>query len=63
MKNVLEDMYFSGTFPYDHVVVDEGQDFGSEILEQTDILQLIHDLIIDNEEKTELFMCFTTGYN
>lgn len=58
MKNVLEDMYFSGTFPYDHVVVDEGQDFGSEILEQTDILQLIHDLIIDNEEKNGTFYVF-----
>lgn len=58
MKNVLEDMYFSGVFPYDHVVVDEGQDFGSEILEQTDILQLIHDLIIDNEEKNGTFYVF-----
>lgn len=58
MKNVLEDMYFSGTFPYNHVVVDEGQDFGSEILEQTDILQLIHDLIIDNEEKNGTFYVF-----
>lgn len=58
MKNVLEDMYFSGTFPYDHVVVDEGQDFGSEILEQTDILQLIHDLVIDNEEKNGTFYVF-----
>ena len=58
MKNVLEDMYFSGAFPYDHVVVDEGQDFGSEILEQTDILQLIHDLIIDNEEKNGTFYVF-----
>lgn len=58
MKNVLEDMYFSSTFPYDHVVVDEGQDFGSEILEQTDILQLIHDLIIDNEEKNGTFYVF-----
>ena len=48
----------SGTFPYDHVVVDEGQDFGSEILEQTDILQLIHDLIIDNEEKNGTFYVF-----
>ena len=58
MKNVLEDMYFSGAFPYDHVVVDEGQDFGSEILEQTDILQLIHDLIIYNEEKNGTFYVF-----
>lgn len=58
MKNVLEDMYFSGAFPYDHVVVDEGQDFGSEILEQTDILQLIHDLIFDNEEKNGTFYVF-----
>ena len=58
MKNILEDMYLSGTFPYDHVVVDEGQDFGSEILEETDILQLIHDLIIDNGEKNGTFYVF-----
>lgn len=43
----LEDYYISGSFPYKHVIIDEGQDFGSEAIEETDIIQLIHDIIVD----------------
>ena len=48
LKSKLEDCYISGTFPFKHVIVDEGQDFGSEIIEETDIIQLIHDIVVDS---------------
>lgn len=47
LKSKLEDYYISGSFPYKHVIIDEGQDFGSEAIEETDIIQLIHDIIVD----------------
>lgn len=50
LKNKLEDYYISGSFPYKHVIIDEGQDFGSESIEETDIIQLIHDIIVDADQ-------------
>ncbi len=40
-KNRLEDMYISSSFPFKHVIVDEGQDFGKNRIEESDILELI----------------------
>lgn len=31
-------------------IIDEGQDFGSEAIEETDIIQLIHDIIVDADQ-------------
>lgn len=50
LKSKLEDYYISGSFPYKHVVIDEGQDFGSEAIEETDIIQLIYDIIVDSDQ-------------
>ena len=54
----LEDMYLTGTFPYMHVIVDEGQDFGTEDIEESDVLQIIHDTIMDNDEIEGTFYVF-----
>lgn len=52
------DMFLSGTFPYIHVIVDEGQDFGRDEIEETDLLQTIHDGIVNNEEVNGTFYVF-----
>lgn len=46
LRAKLEDYYISDSFPYKHVIIDEGQDFGIEAIEETDIIQLIHDIIV-----------------
>jgi len=51
-KECLEEMYLSDTFPYTHVIVDEGQDFGRDNIEEADILQVIHDAVVDNNSGT-----------
>lgn len=48
-KSKLEDMYLLGSFPFTHVVIDEGQDFGREGISDCDIIQLIHDIILDRD--------------
>lgn len=50
LKSKLEDCYISGTFPFKHVIIDEGQDFGSEAIEETDIIQLTRDIIVDADQ-------------
>lgn len=54
---ILE-MYLSGKFPYVHVIVDEGQDFGKDMMEEADLLQTIHDAVIDNDELPGTFYVF-----
>lgn len=48
-QEVIEDMYLTESFPYMHVIVDEGQDFGNEKIEETNILQVINDTVVDRD--------------
>lgn len=50
LKSRLEDYYISGNFPFKHVIIDEGQDFGNDDIEEADIIQLIHDIIVDTDQ-------------
>ena len=52
------DMYLTGSFPYKHVIVDEGQDFGKNEIEESDLLQAIHDTVVDNDEVDGTFYVF-----
>lgn len=58
LKLVLEDIYFSGNFEYKHVIIDEGQDFGQEVLEESDIIQLLKDIVVDNDKTKGTFYIF-----
>ena len=51
-------MYFSHGFPYRHVIVDEGQDFGMDNIAETDILEIIRDIITDDETVEGSFYIF-----
>lgn len=52
------DMYLTGSFPYKHVIVDEGQDFGRDEIEESDLLQAIHDTVVENDEVDGTFYVF-----
>lgn len=58
LKQKLDDMYLSERFPYKHVIIDEGQDFGMDDIEESDILQAIKDIITDNTELDGTFYIF-----
>lgn len=58
LKDKLETMYFNGSFPYKHVIVDEGQDFGMENIEESDILEIIKAIITDGEDEGSTFYIF-----
>lgn len=57
LKEKLEDMYCDGTFPYQHIIIDEGQDFGKVEAEE-DLIDLLKVNAIDNEERRGTFYLF-----
>ena len=58
LRSYLEDMYLSEAFPYQHVIVDEGQDFGIDIIDEADILQQIKEIIADTKPQNGTFYVF-----
>lgn len=61
-KNILEDMYISGNFPYKHIIIDEGQDFGNELIEEAEIIDILYDIIADHESFGGSFYVFYDRY-
>ena len=58
LNSILEDMWESGNFPYQHIVVDEGQDFGSIETEETDILETLRAIIEDTKENGSFYVFY-----
>ena len=57
-RKKLKDYAAFYSFPYDHVIVDEGQDFGRDEIENAKLLELLHDAVLADAESKTLFMCF-----
>lgn len=58
LKANLEKMLIDNSFPYKHVIIDEGQDFGKIEIEEEDIIELLKKNTIDNEERNGTFYLF-----
>lgn len=58
LNEVLIEMYDRGIFPYKHVIIDEGQDFGKYDIEEEEILDLLKANVIDNERIDGTFYLF-----
>ena len=54
----LRDYVAFGNFPYEHVIVDEGQDFSRDVIEETEILQLLCDAVMETENSQSSFYVF-----
>lgn len=58
LKSKLEDMYVFENFPYMHIVIDEGQDFGMEVVEETGIIETLKSIITDTKPDNASFYIF-----
>ena len=58
LKRVLENWYGNPGFPYQHIIIDEGQDFGQYNIEESDIIRLLEMIIMDNDEGQGSFYVF-----
>ncbi len=54
----LKDYAAFGNFPYAHVIIDEGQDFGRDSIEEAEILQLLHDAVMETQDSQSSFYVF-----
>lgn len=48
----LSELFLEGRFPYSHVIVDEGQDFGQERYEETGVLETLSDIVLSKPNGT-----------
>lgn len=58
LQDKLEEMFCDGNFPYQHVIIDEGQDFGRDELDEEEIIELLKSNAIDNEDRNGTFYLF-----
>lgn len=58
MKSVLEEMYVFDNFSYMHIVIDEGQDFGIDAVEETGIIEVLKNIITDIKPECASFYIF-----
>lgn len=58
LKVLLETMYCESSFPFQHIIIDEGQDFGRDHIVECDLISLLKDNVIDDEKKHGSFYMF-----
>ena len=47
LSQKIEEMYYDNVFPYKHVIIDEGQDFGQNHIEESNIVDLLQMIVLD----------------
>lgn len=58
LENRLMEMFYSGVFPYKHIIIDEGQDFGQNLIEESSIIQTLEDIILSDEIKGTFYLFY-----
>ena len=58
LNRILEEMWEAGNFPYQHIIVDEGQDFGSDFIEESGVLELLKTIIEDTKDAGSFYVFF-----
>ena len=58
LKEKLEDYYLEGGFPYKHIVIDEGQDFGKDKIEEEGIISLLKDNVADDSKDGTFYLFY-----
>ena len=58
LNEYLEECYLKGEFPYKHIIIDEGQDFGQVKIEENSIIDSLKMLVLDNDFNNGSFYIF-----
>lgn len=58
LKSKLEELYYENSFEYDHIVIDEGQDFGQEHIEEEQIIDLLEFIVLNKGNDYGTFYLF-----
>lgn len=46
-NQVIEEQFYNGLFPYKHIVIDEGQDFGQDRIEESNLIETLRMIVLD----------------
>lgn len=49
LNNEIENQYLCGTFPYQNIIIDEGQDLGRDEIEESGLLNTFKEIVNDSE--------------
>lgn len=58
LSNKLYDYIETKDFPWQHVIIDEGQDFGRSNIEEANIIEYLEEIIRSNDERNGTFYIF-----
>ena len=58
LQERLEEYYLDGDFPYQHIIIDEGQDFGQDKIDEIAVIEMLQSIVTDHEEKHGTFYMF-----
>lgn len=58
LENTLLEMFYNGVFPYKHVIIDEGQDFGQNRIEETNVIQTLESIVLSDEIKGTFYLFY-----
>ncbi len=50
--------YYEGSFPYKHIIIDEGQDFGQERIEEAEIIKTLEAIVLSEEIKGSFYLFY-----
>ena len=58
LEDTLMEMYYSGVFPYKHIIIDEGQDFGQNRIEESNIILMLESIVLSDEIKGTFYLFY-----
>lgn len=58
LKEKIEEDFLNQEFPYQHIIIDEGQDFGQIEIEKNNILETLEAAVVNEDENTGSFYVF-----
>lgn len=58
LEEKLELLYYDSHFPYKHIIIDEGQDFGQDRIEETRIIDTLETIVLSNEIEGTFYLFY-----
>lgn len=58
LQDKLELAYYEDTFPYKHVIIDEGQDFGQDRIEESHIISTLETIVLSEEINGSFYLFY-----
>ena len=58
LQEKIESAYYEGVFPFKHVIIDEGQDFGQDRIEEADIISTLEAIVLSEEVNGSFYLFY-----